>query len=957
MRSRMTYLLLAACLLVSGAAGLIYEVAWARYLAVLFGNTTYAYTVVLATFMGGMALGSLLLGRIADRARDRLLLFSMAELGIAVSCALTPRLFLLSRTAFLAAARRIPPHSPALVLPMFAVGALIMLVPTLLMGGTLPILGAAMTASRASRGRLVARLYYVNCLGAVLGTVLAGAYLIRRFGLGPTVVMAAALNLLAGAVALGVRFRAGRTPSPLREDDAAAGGQEEPAAGAAAARVALIAVGASGFAAMLYELVWVRLLSLVLGSSTYSFSAMLATFILGITLGSFLVSRSMPRARGAFAALGLCEACIGLSLIVSIPFYERLPAVFLRLSDVLDRKPETFMLYEATKLCVSSLVMLPPTIFLGMTVPLASAVVSRPPGLFGRDVGGVLAMNTTGNILGALATGLLLIPLLGLQRSLEIGVIINLCLGALILCMARFPSRRRRVAFLLLCGAAFVAYRALIPDWNRAYFTVQAFRGPAGPGPVSESLVGDRKILYDRDGLNASVAVVQFEGHRTLFVNGKADASSGGDMSTQRLLAAIPLILRPSSRDLLVIGLGSGVTCGTALRFPVARLDVVELSREVVEASAYFALENDGALGDPRLRLHVEDARTFIQRTGGRYDLIISEPSNPWMSGVGDLFSAEHFGDCLAALREDGVMAQWVHLYEMDDETLKIVIKTFSSVFPDVTLWTLGKTDMLLMGTRNGLAPDYDEAGRIMAVSAVRDGMAPFLLHDLFGVLSLQMGSNVNVRESVRSEPLVNSDFHPLLEYRAARALYTRAVVGTYLTHLDERKYPLERNNLLLGPYLRARPVTRANLANLLAYLEAVEDRYSAYLSNPVLHALRRLDPGDRHLLAAYLASEAAPLQENILAVERAVRGVGAPFELLKLSADLHVRRYFLLRSFLTPEIYAETIEALGRCARAAEDRKAEFYRMMGNVSLHQREYREAFSYYRRSKALSDDEP
>jgi len=953
MPSKRIKLFLYACFLLSGTAGLIYEVVWAKYLSILFGNTTYAYTVVLATFMGGLAFGSFSLGRLADKIRDRLSLYACAEIGIAVFCALTSRIIVLAKIMYLAAARHYPPNSAGLTLVMCLIGAAIMLLPTILMGGTLPILSTYMTTSPSSRGKTVARLYYINSFGAVVGTVLSGYYLIYHFGLGLTIIMAASVNFSVGAAVLVVRMIHGRPALVTWRDEGEnlpeeERGEEYPGT---VIKVALFAIFLSGFAAMLYELVWVRLLSLVLGSSTYSFSVMLAAFISGITLGSFLVSRFMPGERSAFLLFGLCETCIGLFLIVSIPFYEKLPYVFLRLSNILPRKSETFMLYETIKLCVSFLVMLPPTLFLGMTLPLAGTVASRKREVFGRNIGSVFSLNTTGNILGALATGLALIPLLGLKQSLELGIIINLGLGILIVCLDRAPVLKHKIGVSLLCCAAFAAYKILIPNWNNAYFTAQAFRrGSAADYSTLASLITGKKMLYYKDGLNASVAVLDFGTHRTLYVNGKADASTADDMTTQVLLAALPLTLNPAVKDIMVIGLGSGVTCGTALRFPVRSLEVVEISPEVVDAAEYFAEENHHALNDPRLRLHIEDARTFIQRTGKNYDLIISEPSNPWMSGVADLYSIEHFSDCLRALNNGGMMAQWVHLYEMDDETFEIIVKTFCSVFPQVTLWSMGGNDALLLGTRNELQPDFRTSEKAMASPEIRFDLARFRVNDLFTLLALQIASSPDVQNSVRGENLVNRDYFPLLEYRAPRALYTTSFVGPYLENLDERRFSLDKYDLRLRPYLRDRGVYDDNLLNFFKFLKGDQGGYNRYLSLPVIDRLHRQMPGDGTVSAAYTSSGLPPFQENIKTLRRDIRDGRRDFEFLGLYASSLIKKYSLLRSFFTPEIFYETIEGLELCARVTEHDKGRFINLMADVCREDRDYDKAREYEREAR-------
>jgi hypothetical protein len=388
----------------------------------------------------------------------------------------------------------------------------------------------------------------------------------------------------------------------------------------------------------------------------------------------------------------------------------------------------------------------------------------------------------------------------------------------------------------------------------------------------------------------------------------------------------------------------------------VGSVDAIELSPEVVEAAAYFVSENRHAMRDPRLHLYIEDARTFIQRTEKKYDLIISEPSNPWISGVGDLYSVEHFGDCLHALKKGGVMAQWVHTYEMDDDTFKIIVKTFCSVFPDVTLWAMRGPDVLLMGTRNGLKPDFSESERIMGTLPIKTTLARFGLNDVFTLLCLQVGSGKDVRSSVQSETLVNSDYFPLLEYRAPRALYTKSRVGTYLKHLDERKFSLEKYDLLLKPYLQARGVTHDNLRNLYRCVKDEKGGYNSYLALPVLVRLHREDLSDREVLLAYISSDAAPLQENLLELEELIRAGDRSFEFLDLYASLLVKRYFALRSFLTPEIYFETMGKLKLCASMTENRKAKFYYLMGNICLHDRDYARGMSYSRKSKELQKTE-
>ncbi|MDP8230463.1 MAG: fused MFS/spermidine synthase [Candidatus Gorgyraea atricola] len=543
----------------------------------------------------------------------------------------------------------------------FLIGAIIILPPTILMGGTLPILSKFMTRSASIRGKIVARLYYINSFGAVIGAVLAGFYFIYRFGLERSIVLAALINLSIGAVVILLRMLYKKAPQAEllpREESSPEYFSEK------IVKISLGAIFLSGFTAMLYEIVWIRMLSTILGSSTYSFSLMLAAFISGITIGSFLISRHMPQTKRTFLFFGLCEILIGIGLIFSLPFYERLPFFFLRLSGIFARTPETFVFYSAIKFLLSFLVMLLPTIFLGMTLPLVSKIVSRKLEFLGKKVGSVFAFNTTGNIMGALVSGLILLPVLGLKHTLEFGIAINLLIGFIILSADKNLFLRGKIYLVSACCVVFLTYKIIIPDWNQVYFSAQLFRHDGDTKDTfrkfSKKLKSKKNIFYE-DGPEATVSVMKTGDALVLYINGKADASTTkSDMSTQILAAELPLILKPDIKDVFVVGLGSGVTCGSALLHPVENLDLVEISPSVVDAAEYFARFNYNALHDKRLHLYIEDARTFVQRIDKKYDLIISEPSNPWVSGNGTLFTVEYFWDCLNSLKEDGLMIQWV---------------------------------------------------------------------------------------------------------------------------------------------------------------------------------------------------------------------------------------------------------------------------------------------------------
>lgn len=946
--------------LLSGISGLIYEVLWAKYLSLIFGNTTYAHTLVLATFMGGLALGSFVLGRLADRVKNKLAFYAWVEMGIALFCVFTPYLFPLSKGIYLAAAKNLSLNPVGIITVKFIIGAFILLPPTILMGGTLPILSKFMIQSLAVRGRVVARLYYINSLGAVIGTLWAGFYLIYHFGLQVSVIIAALINLLIGVTVLFLknfykealsRLPAQKEGEIFKSKDAELGkGEVFPAR---VVNISLVGIFLSGFVAMLYEIVWIRLLSTILGSSTYSFSLMLAAFISGITIGSFLISKFMPRPKFTFLFFGLCEIFIGISLIFSLPFYEKLPFLFLKLSGIFARTPQTFLFYSTTKFLLSFLVMLPPTVFLGMTLPLVSKIASRRLGFLGRKIGSVFAFNMAGDILGALVTGLALIPMLGLKQTLELGIAINLFLGIIILSADKIFALKRKLAFASICCLIFIGYKLIIPDWNKVYFNAQLFRGKVNPAMTFNQfsdVFKEREIIFYKDGLDITVSVGKIKEVLTLFVNGKADASTGGDMPTQILCAQLPLILKPQAKDVLIVGLGSGVTCGSALLHPLENLDLIEISSSVVEANKYFSKFNYNALQDKRLHLYLEDAKTFLQRTEKRYDLIINEPSNPWLSGIGTLFSIEFFSDCLNRLKKDGLMIQWVQSYEMDEETFEIIFRTFCSVFPEVTVWGTGVNDILIIGTKEKLGLDFSESEKRTAQKSIRQDLSRIELNGLFTLLSLQLASGKDVKDPLTMVGGVNSDYFPILDYRAPLALYTKSSVRNFITNLDERSLPLEKNNLFIKNYLKYHRIDYDDLRNLFKYVS----KQSVYNRNLLLALVKKWYkeyPEDREATLAYTLYNRDSLENAILTLEGLVLR-DRRFEHLDRYASLQMKRYLGLRSFLLPEIFPDIVEKLKMCINLSEDKKAKFYYLLGRVFFENKDYRDAVSCYRQAQRL-----
>lgn len=812
------------CLLFSGVAGLVYEIVWSRYLALFLGHASYAVVAVLVAFMGGLALGNYAIGVLADRTPRPLFWYAWVEIGIGVYALFFPLYYGFCYDSFLALARHLQPGATGLLAIKFLFSLLTILVPTVLMGGTLPLLIRLLAQSLGEVRQQVAALYFVNSAGGVLGVWLAGFWWIESLGLETTVLAAAVMNLGVGALALVYSgwlkpavstsaICAGQTPTARAGDPPPADAE---AYSRADLRLALVGIGLSGFVAMLYQVAWTRLLALALGSSTHAFSLMLMTFIAGLTVGSWVVYRWRPLRR-TLEAFGWVELALAATVGLSLGFYDYLPYAFGRLAQLLARRAEAYALYQLVQGLLCAAVLFLPTVWLGMTLPLVCRAATPALERRGRSVGRVFAVNTVGTVLGALLTGLALLPGLGLAGTFGLGVALNVLIALLVLARRgsgcpRWVTAGAAVAAL---GFAFGAAPVLNRSWRGA-LTMGLWRQQVVATNWAEfrDTAAGSKLVYYRDGAGATVSVhIPPEHPEALFlkVNGKTDAGTADDMATQLLLGHLPLLLRPASTNALVVGLGSGITAGAVAAHPsVQRVDVVEISPEVVEASRLFAAHNRQVLADPRVRVTVDDAKSFLLLSGTRYDVIISEPSNPWMAGVAGVFSLEFYDQCRSRLAPDGVMVQWVQLYEFSDAGLDMVLATFSRVFPYVSVWHTDGFDILLVGSAS---PPAWRAGPFMArleEPAVKADLERVQLANGPLLLSHELVSAAYGGFLPAADTRVHSDFFPALEYVAQRDFFVRAGAARF-RQLDENFS--RRPTTLFGEHLRGHPLGEADYA------------------------------------------------------------------------------------------------------------------------------------------------
>lgn len=827
------FLLIAILFVLSGLAGLIYQVVWFKHLSYFLGNTTYSQVIVLATFMGGLAIGSWWWGKRADRSRDALKLFAWLEVAIAIYCFLYFPIFEFVKEMFVALVKSQGWRSDStmvLVLKLF-VSAFTMLLPAILMGGTLPVLVRYLSDRITEVGKNVSILYFINSLGAVLGTVLAGFYLLQTIGLRATVYVGATADLLVGLVFLIITYgifkkRVELFPKKVKVKNEKVSREKEAKYIITRKQynIVIIIAGVSGMCAMIYEVVWLRLLIPILSSTTYSFTLILAVFITGITLGSLLVYFILPKLKKPFLFLGLCQLFIVLSILLTLPFYEKIP--YLIWSSIGDdmKSLEGYQYYLRTQLYYSSLIMIIPTVFMGMSLPIASRLAVKNVEKSGSNVGRVFSINTLGTVIGSILAGLFLIPFIGIKSTIELCLILNLVLAFLVIFYPQLLKPKSKVLVLVIVIFSGIYYLLNVSTERWAY-SIMMSEVPRSinrsePPETFEKFYNQERIkhdsiLYYDEGVGGTIIVGKKDKKVYLYTNGKRDAHSVSDLRTQTMLGHIPLILHSDPDTVMVVGLGAGTTIGSVLIDErVQYAEVAEISSEVIDASKHFEHVNNKPLQDERLRVIKDDGITALRLSLYKYDIIISQPSNPWSAGVGNLFTKEFFEDCSSKLNPGGYMAQWFSLYEMDNETLKLIIRTISTEFKYISLWQINSYDILLLCSNEQFDFDLNNIEENFNVRLHKFENLNMNIFEVF--LSQELMSYSFDLENFSGEGPLNTENLPLLEYWAPKSYF----LNTYpdeVVNLDER---LSKNNsnLLLNKYLGDKELSKESSFNIGMY-------------------------------------------------------------------------------------------------------------------------------------------
>ncbi|MEJ2333750.1 MAG: fused MFS/spermidine synthase [Desulfobulbaceae bacterium] len=761
----------------SGFSGLIYESIWSRYLKLFLGHAAYAQVLVLAVFMGGMGVGAWLAGKYGVKIKKLILWYAIIE-GIIGIFALGFHGFFTVFLNFSYDTVIANISSPLLIEVYKWISGLLLIFPqSLLLGATFPLLTTGIIRKfPLQQGKSIALLYFINSLGASIGVLFSGFYLIPKTGLPGTIVSAGLLNIVIAIFVIVISTRLTAIEDTLPETKAATPVSTN---GKYIYLSFLLCSTLTGTASFIYEIGWIRMLSLVLGSSTHSFELMLSAFILGLALGSYWIRTRADQYGNIIKMLITVQVFMAFFSVCSVVSYNYSFNIMKFFMAALTQTDQGYWLFNVLSNVIALLVMVPTTICAGMTLPLITSYLIKN-GYGEKSVGHVYSVNTFGGIVGVIA-GINLLPLLGLKNTILLGSGIDLLLGLfLFVYLADKKSFGIRILFSYI--SVIVVFLGVF-----ALFQLDPIKIISGVfrfGAINEY----RNVVFHKDGKTASVSV--FDNYdpqtkkkvsRTIATNGKPDAAIAVvdnvdlfDEMTMVLVGLLPVAIHQNPKTAAVIGMGSGLSSHAMLAFPeFERVDTIEIEKEMVEGARKFGDQVKNVFSDNRSTIYIEDAKTFFVRNRRKYDIITSEPSNPWVSGVSSLYSQEFYNLINNSLNPDGIFLQWIHLYELDLETLSSIIKALSPQFADYALYMTSNTNLLIVATKNGNVPEPSD--KIFNIPATAAELGKIHLKNIQDILVRNVGNKDVIHPLfLLSDIRANSDYYPVVDNLAIKARFKK---------------------------------------------------------------------------------------------------------------------------------------------------------------------------------------
>ncbi len=769
----------------SGFTGLSYEILWLKRLGLIFGVSAYATSTILIIFFSGLALGSFLFGKIADKSKNLIRQYALLESGISFYALGTPWFF-----KFISGLGQKFAYSyQGFDFATAAMALLFLIIPTILMGATLPVISRLLAKENAA-GQAFSLSYSTNTLGGALGVLISALFLLPQLGWIKSLYVIVLINgLIAIAAFIASRFL---NFEPENLEIKSQKFSKKTDLMPKTQNYLLIIAFFTGCAALALEVLLSRALILVLGSSIYAITITFFTFILGIALGAGFIQKSIDRLKHNIFMLGLSLFSTGITVLFLIPTFNGLPFLFLKF---FAKWQQNINLIFFSQFIISGLILLVPTFLMGISLPLIvrAYVQNDQQEKFGKNIGKIYSINTAGGILGSFISGFLFLPKFGLYKSLIISAF--LYIAAMLILSFKQPKRDGIKIFVLLIAIFLIFIGFKLPKWNQKIIT----SGVSVYAPSYINLnqrelkqqLGSGELLYFKDGLLSTITVTKFGNILSLKINGKADASNAGDQDTQILLGQIPMQINPESKNALVIGLGSGITAGQLSQYPLQNIDVVEIEPAVPAAARFFEKENHQALSDKRVKIIIDDARSYLNKTQKKYDLIVSEPSTPWISGISNLFTKEYFETTKNHLTHNGLMVQWLPLAQLSLPEVKTILATFKNVFPYLQIWdTFQVADLILVGSTQNSKIDYQTLPHNFSSPQVTQNMNNIYIKNPAQFLSYFVTANLT--DAALSGAPIQTDDKITLEYSAPKSLYNqKAIIENLEFILGLRENPL----------------------------------------------------------------------------------------------------------------------------------------------------------------------
>ncbi len=772
-RSRMPPALFFVIFAVSGFSGLIYESIWSHYLKLFLGHAAYAQSLVLIIFMGGMALGAWLTSRFSSRSRSLLFWYAVIELAVGLAALAFHSIFANLMELFYAS---VLPNvgSPTVgALLKWSAASLLIMPQSILLGMTFPLMSAGiMRLFPSAEGRSISTLYFSNSLGAAIGVLVSGFWLIGLKGLPGTMAFAGMLNVALAVFVFFILLVNNSAPSrpPAKSPRLVADRN--------LAKLLLLAAFITGLASFIYEVSWIRLLTLVLGATTHSFELMLSAFIFGLAFGGLWIRNRIDSIADPIRFAGVVQLIMGLLALLTIPIYTQSFGWMEWLLQALDNNETSYAAYSVASHGIALAIMLPVTFMAGMTLPLFTVILLRR--YSGEAaIGQIYAANTLGAISGVLFAVHIGLPMLGVKALLISGALLDIGLGFVLIAWFAEKVLQRKKRLLTSVGLT----AAVLATIGFAQLDPRLLSSGVFRYGTSDTYENAQSIFY-KDGKTASVALnQQNDGMLVLITNGKADAAIQMDPSkqyttdeiTQTIVGPLAIAYKPDAKRIANIGFGSGMTAHALLASAeIEQLDTIEIEPAMVEAARLYGDHVSRVFDDPRSVIHIEDAKSYFSLANTLYDIIITEPSNPWVSGVASLFSTEFYRHTKRHIKDDGIFVQWIQLYEFTDDLVFSILKALSENFEDFVIYNSEEHNILIVAKKDGQLgnPDWTAifdtplAGELAKIDVNnRDDM---LIRKIIGkkqVLPLLESQSVPA----------NSDYFPFVDQNAGKARFAQS--------------------------------------------------------------------------------------------------------------------------------------------------------------------------------------